>query len=129
MKRVFLSFMVEDRQTVNGIRLLASNPRHPIEFYDESVTTPYNSNNADYIKQQIREKINRTSVTVCISSRNTHTSQWVNWELEISMNKGNTIILMAIQGLTQVTLPASVREHTCWTWDMAYLTRLIEEAQ
>lgn len=129
MKRVFLSFMVEDRQTVNGIRLLASNPRHPIEFYDESVTTPYNSNNANYIKQQIREKINRTTVTVCIISRNTHTSQWVNWELETSINKGNTIIPMGIPGLTNANLPPSINGQTWWLWDMAHLTRLIEEAQ
>ena len=36
-KRVFISFRAEDRQQLNGLRLLAANPRFDIEFYDESV--------------------------------------------------------------------------------------------
>jgi antiphage defense system Thoeris ThsB-like protein len=56
MKRVFISFRAEDRQKVNGLRLLAANPNFEIEFYDESVRTAINSTNADYIRRQIREK-------------------------------------------------------------------------
>lgn len=128
MKRVFLSFMAEDRQRVNGIRLLAANPNHPIEFYDESVSTPYDSSNAEYIKRQIREKINRTSVTVCIINTATHTSQWVAWELEESIKKGNTIIPMGVPGLTHVQLSAPISDRQWWLWDMQHLTKLIEDA-
>ena len=114
--------------TVNGIRLLASNPNHPIEFYDESVSTPYNSNNTDYIKSQIRQKIARTSITVCVINVPTYTSQWVAWELDESIKKGNTIIPMGIPGLTNARLPASIQGMQWWLWDMQYLTRLIEAA-
>lgn len=120
--------MAEDRQTVNGIRLLAANPNHPIEFYDESVNTPYNSNNADYIKNQIREKINRTTVTVCIINTTTYTSQWVAWELEMSLKKGNTIISMGVPGLTSAQLPSPIQGSTWWLWNMQHLTSLIEAA-
>ena len=128
MKRVFLSFMAEDRQTVNGIRLLAANPNHPIEFYDESVSTPYNSTNADYIKRQIREKISRTSVTVCILNTITYTSQWVAWELEESLKKGNTIIPMGVPGLKTTILPAPIGNMRWWLWDMQHLKNLMEAA-
>ncbi len=40
MKRVFISFRAEDRQQVDGLRLLAANPNFEIEFYDESVRSP-----------------------------------------------------------------------------------------
>jgi hypothetical protein len=98
-KRVFFSFIGEDRTSVDGLRLLAANDDFDIEFYDESVKTPYNSQNETYIKSQIRPKIDRASVTVCLISGETYKSPWVDWELEHSDEKGNTIIAMALKAL------------------------------
>ena len=61
-KRVFLSFRAEDRQQVQGLRLLAANPDYDLEFYDESVRVAIDSRDADYIKRLIRDKIGRSSV-------------------------------------------------------------------
>lgn len=131
MKRVFISFRAEDRQQINGLRLLAANPNFGIEFYDESVRTPYNSTNATYIRQRIREKINRTSVTLCMVSQLTYTSEWVRWELEESIDKGNTIIAMGLPGgPTNLTLPEPLRRLNIewWLWDLARLTNMIRNA-
>lgn len=131
MKRVFISFRAEDRQQINGLRLLAANPNFDIEFYDESVRTPYNSSNATYIRQRIREKINRTSVTLCMVSALTHTSEWVRWELEESLDKGNTIIAMGLpSGPNTLTLPEPLRRlnMTWYLWDLTLLTNLIRNA-
>jgi hypothetical protein len=67
-KRVFLSFRAEDRLQVQGLRLLAANPDYDLEFYDESVRVAVDSWDADYFKKVIREKIGRSSVTVCMSA-------------------------------------------------------------
>ena len=91
-KRVFLSFIEEEKQRVSGLRLLAANPDYDLEFYDESVRAAIVSRDAEYVKRRIREKINRTSIAVCLISENTHTSKWAAWELEESEKKGNTII-------------------------------------
>jgi len=129
MKRVFISFRVEDRAQVNGLRLLAANPRFDIEFYDESVRTPYNSNNEQYIRSQITEKINRTSITLCMLSQLTYTSQWVCWELEESISKGNAIILMGLpNGPDNLILPLPVRGRQWWLWDINRLQQMIEAA-
>jgi len=45
---------------------MAANPKHTIEFYDESVRVPFDSSNSDYIKQGIRQKIDRASTFLCI---------------------------------------------------------------
>jgi len=97
MKRVFISFRAEDRPQINGLRLLAANPDFDIEFYDKSVRVAIDSTNAAYIRSKIREKINRTTVTVCMVSELTYTSTWVNWELEESLSKGNAIICMGLR--------------------------------
>lgn len=131
MKRVFISFRAEDRQQVNGLRLLAANDQFELEFYDESVRIPVNSTNAAYIRQKIREKINRTSVTVCMVSELTYTSQWVEWELEESIGKGNQIICMGFpNGPQNIRLPEPARrlQLPWYLWDYQHLGRLIEAA-
>src|SRR5438045_5740670 len=104
-KRVFLSFLGEDKQKVQGLRLLAANPDYDLEFYDESVRVEIESRDAEYVKRRIREKIGRTSITVCLISEETYSSKWVNWELKESEAKGNTIIAMALKGDDSAVLP------------------------
>jgi len=127
-KRVFLSFRAEDRQQVQGLRLLAANPDYNLEFYDESVRTAIDSSDADYVKSAIRRKILRTSVTVCMIGPLTHTSAWVDWELSESLKKGNKIIAMGLKGLVAATLPVYFRTHDnwFWFWNPAKLKELIE---
>jgi hypothetical protein len=127
MKRVFLSFRAEDKKQVDGLRLLAANPDFDIEFYDESVRTPYNSEQATYIKGKIREKIRRASVTVCLLSSETHTSEWVNWELQESIDAGNKIILMGLPGgPDRLTVPAAVKGQTWYLWNLDSLKKMID---
>lgn len=130
-RRVFIRFRGEDQSRVNGLRLLNANEKFDIEFYDESVRTPYNSTNATYIRRQIREKINRTSVTICMLSELTHTSQWVTWELEESIDKGNSIIAMSFKdGPSQLPFPEPIArlKLPVWRWDHNHLAELINAA-
>ncbi|MGH7323705.1 MAG: TIR domain-containing protein [Candidatus Rokuibacteriota bacterium] len=129
-KRVFLSFIVGDRKQVDGLRLLGANPNYDLEFYDESVRVPFESLNAGYIKQKIREKIGRTTVTVCLISEGTHESTWVDWELEGSAEKDNTIIAMALKGVERAILPRLIRDKQLpfHAWDPQHLARLITES-
>jgi hypothetical protein len=131
MKRVFISFRIEDRNQVNGLRLLAANPDFEIEFYDESVRKEINSTDAAYVRKKIREKINRTTVTLCMLSPQTYTSQWVNWELEESIDKGSAIVCMGLPGVTgTLTLPEPARRlKLAWyLWDHNLLSSLIRNA-
>lgn len=129
-KRVFLSFIAEDRERVNGLRLLAANPDYDLEFYDESVRTAIDSLNAPYIMLKLREKIARTSVTVCLISEQTYTSKWVDWELAESDRNGNAIIAMALKDVNQAVLPAVIKQKglVLNSWDPVNLNRRIAQA-
>ena len=89
-RRIFLSFDYGDANVVNLFRGQANNPDLEIDFYDNSLKFPINSQNAQYVKSQIRSKIQNVSVTVCLIGQNTYQSDWVNWELSasIEMKKG-----------------------------------------
>ena len=68
---------------------------------------------------------------LCMLSRETHTSQWVNWELEESLDKGSQIICMGLPGVTQaITLPEPARRLKLpwYVWNHDHLGRLIAAA-
>ncbi len=127
MKRVFLSFSSDDLQQVRGLRLLLKNQNYDLDFYDESIKEAIDSYNADYIKRVIGEKISRTSITVCLISKTTYQSAWVDWELEKSQKEGNKIIAMALKGINEAILPKKIKESNLnfYPWDPSNLARLI----
>ena len=129
-KRVLLSFAYEDIAQVNGLRGLIQNPNHELEAYDESVREPIESHNSEYVKRRIREKIRRSSVTVCLINAITHQSKWVEWELEESVKQGNTIIAMALKGVGKASLPSLIQQRAIkfYGWNPSLLDRLIETA-
>lgn len=48
-RRLFLSFHAEDKQQVQGFRLMSRNPNVELDFYDGSLVAPINSENSSYI--------------------------------------------------------------------------------
>lgn len=124
MRRVFLSFKMEDKKQVDGVRLLAWSANHPLDFYDESVRWAYKSEHAPYIKSKIRAKIERASVTLCLLGPTTYQSEWVDWELRTSMELRKGIILMGLpKGPDRLVLPPSVRGSNWYSWDPNLLAK------
>jgi hypothetical protein len=124
MRRVFLSFQMEDKKQVDGIRLLKWNKNFPLEFYDESVRISYKSDNAAYIRSKIKTKIERCSATVCFVGKTTYQSDWVNWELQTSIAAQNEILIMGLpNGPEHLILPPTVRGSTWYFWDPDLLAR------
>ncbi len=109
--RVFISFDYDhDRNYANMLRAWAKNENIDFDIYDESVTVPVNSQNADYIKRRIRQKIKRASVTLCLIGENTWRSGWVNWEIETSANMGNALVAVFVVPKSKVQyIPRELR--------------------
>lgn len=91
-RNVFISFAHEDMGEVNLLRGQAKNENSPIEFNDWSVSEPYNSERAEYIKQRISERIQQSSVTVVYVTPQAATSEWVAWEIKRSLELGKKVI-------------------------------------
>lgn len=91
-RNVFISFATEDMAEVNLLRGQAKNDNNDIEFNDHSVREPYDSEQAEYIKRKIAERINRSSITVVFLSKDTAQSKWVKWEVEKSLELGKKVV-------------------------------------
>ena len=109
-KNVFISFAYEDVAEVNLLRGQAKNDNSPIEFNDHSLNEPFDSERAEYIKQRLRERINRCSTTVVYLSSSTRASPWVQWEVEKSIELGKRVLATFSGTAPPSKLPSFVKE-------------------
>jgi hypothetical protein len=93
-RHIFISFSTEDLDEVNLLRGQAKNERSSLEFDDYSLHEPFNSENAEYIRQGLREKIRLSSVTVVYLTSNSADSSWVDWEIRESIKLGKGVVGM-----------------------------------
>jgi len=129
-RHVFISFDYEDLDEVNLLRGQAKNDKVDLQFDDHSVKEPFDSSNADYIKRQIREKINRCSVTVVYLSEKTVSSKWVNWEIEESIKRGKGVIGVYKEDKAPSSVPSAFEKNGCKSvkWEHAALMKAIDDA-
>ena len=129
-RHVFISFDHEDLNEVNLLRGQAKNDNVDLQFDDHSVKEPFDSVNADYIKRQIREKIDRCSVTVVYLSAKTASSTWVNWEIEESIKRGKGVIGVYKGDKAPTSVPSAFKQNGCKSvkWEHDALMKAIEDA-
>jgi len=124
MIRTFLSFAEEDLDLVNLFRGQAKNRNGDLEFADFSVREPYNSTNAQYIKQQIAPKISGSSLTVCLYGPTTHTSSWVDWELTKALELSKPIMGVWLYNDGSIRYyPSALEGHPRVGWDIDEIVR------
>ncbi len=128
---VFISFAYEDIDEVNLLRGQAKNENTDLQFDDFSVKEAFDSTNADYIKRQIRECIDRCSVTVVYLTEESANSKWVNWEIEESLKRGKGVVGVHKGDAPPGKLPSVFRENGCKAvkWGHEELTSAIEAAR
>ena len=110
-RKIFLSFVEEDIQLVNLFRGQSKNQNSDLEFYDFSIKDPYNSENEEYIKRQIRYKLDMVSVTVCLLGKNTYRSSWVNWEIEASARKDKGLVGVRLHSNSSDGVPSALTDN------------------
>lgn len=127
-KHIFISFYHEDIDEVNLLRGQAKNESSELEFDDYSVKEPFDSENAEYIKRKIREKIRHASTTIVYLTDKAASSEWVNWEIEESIRQEKKVIGVYKGENAPYRLPNSFVENKCKCvrWRHADLMREIE---
>lgn len=109
-RNVFISFIEEDLAEVNLLRGQAKNEDSNLEFNDWSLRKPFDSEDAEYIKRGIRERIRQSSVTVVYVTENTTKSKWVDWEIRESIKLGKAVIAMYKGERPPHNLPSAITE-------------------
>lgn len=80
-RRLFLRFHAKDKSQVQGFRLVSMNPKVDLDFYDRSLNVAIDSENGCYVRRVLGEKIERTSILVCLIGNGTAWRNWIDWEI------------------------------------------------
>lgn len=111
-RNVFISFSSVDMNEVNLMRGQAKNDGIDLDFSDHSVKKAYNSDKDDYIKRQIRGKIENASVVLVYLSAASIKSQWVKWEVEQAKKMGKGIVAVYKGDTPPKNIPKHIGENT-----------------
>lgn len=109
-RRAFISYEGEDRNRAKGFRLLKWNQNVELDIFDRHLLDPVQSQNNDYIKQCIREKMKGCSVAVVLIGEQTAQSAWVDWEVRYAMEQGKGIVGIVVKDGGTVEIPQSLKD-------------------
>jgi len=103
-RHVFFSFKYRpDIFRVNAIRnqnyILKANSTG---YWDDSLYERSIATNPDYIKRKIREGLVRTAVTVILITSSTYKSDYVKYEYEKSVERGNGILQLDVSDMKDI---------------------------
>ena len=110
-KNVFISFAFEDIAEINLLRGQAKNDNCDLEFNDRSVREAFDSARSDYIKERLSDRINQCSTTIVYLSADASRSQWVNWEVEKSLELGKRVVATHKGETPPALLPDVITRH------------------
>ncbi len=129
-RNVFISFAYEDLKEVNLLRGQSKNEQTDLDFSDYSVKEPYDSKNADYIKNQITEQIKHCSVTIVFLSPDSLNSKWVAWEIKKSKELGKGVIGVYKENEQPSSIPNEVSKYLdkIVKWNHQDIMKAIENA-
>ena len=116
-KRAFISFDFDHDEDLRNLLVgQAKNPDSPFSIQDWSVKEPMTGS----WKEQVRERIRRTDLTIVICGEWTHTATGVAEELKITREEGKPNFLLWGRSDKTCTKPASALPSDKiyqWTWD------------
>jgi len=110
-RKVFISFDSDDLDKKRLLVGQAKNENSELDFIDFSLKVPFNSDNAEYIRRGIRERISQSSVTVVLVTDLTHRSDWVNWEIKESLRQNKGVVVVDHRSDTSSRMPSEVRDN------------------
>jgi hypothetical protein len=105
--RVFASFQYEDVHYARLLEAWAANENHDFALYSERLRVAVNSARGTYIRQQLRPRIARASVLLCLIGEGTWSSRWVKWEIETAKVEGKGLVGVQLRPASRV--PVALR--------------------
>ena len=130
-RRVFVSFRYEDKTEMDLLRGQAKNKNSELDFIDMGLKVPFNSKDAEYIKEGIRARIAQSSVTLVGLSETTHQSEWVDWEIRETIRQGKGVVMVNISKNPSVKIPDAATEGKgrikIVAWDHEEIMQAIKE--
>jgi len=102
---IFISHFHKDVEQVSKLKELLKYRGYETRYISIDDSEPNQSKNPDYIKSLIRPKIEWAGTTVVLIGPETHTREWVNWEIEYANKLGKRIVGVLVRGAKESDVP------------------------
>ena len=109
-RRIFISHQHDDQMKAKGFNLLRWNKYVDVDFVGRHLLDPVKSSDPSYISRKIREQLKGTSVTVVLIGDKTWDSDWVEKEVNWSLEKAPPNGVVGIRLKDGVKIPESLRD-------------------
>jgi len=131
MARTYSVFISHSWAHVDDLRalrdLLEKRGYFHVEFEESSPDKPINSENPEYIKRRLREKISNSDIVLGIPGMYASRSDWMKWELDTAMAEGIPIVGVIPWGQERVSSVVKLRAIECVGWNTESIVKAIRK--
>jgi len=101
--RVFIGFSSDNKHYFDLMKAWKKNENMDFDFIDLQIDKEINSNDEQYIKRILRNKITRSGTFIQIIGDNTKSKyKYVRWEAEVAIEKNCRLICININGNREI---------------------------
>ena len=112
MKNLFVSHVHEDDEDVTAVKELLGRSGYQVRDGSIVSSKPNQAKNEEYIKYEIlAPRIDWAGTLVVLISPDTHTSKWVNWEIEYAERHDKRIVGVYVRGGQRSDLPENFERY------------------
>lgn len=98
-----------------------------VGFKEVTKGEPINSDNADYIKQSLKNKINNSNIVLGLAGIYASHSDWMEWELDKALKLGVPIVGVIPRGQDRVSKTVSSRSKSDVRWNTESIVNAIRD--
>lgn len=110
-KNVFISHVHEDDEVLPQLKALLARSGYKIRDSSINSARPNDAKDPGYIKSEIlAPRIQGASCMLVLISPDTHTSEWVDWEIEYAVKQGIRVVGVFVRGALDSDLPDSLEQ-------------------
>ncbi len=110
-KNVFISHYGKDDEHIGNLKDLLREKNYILKNSSIDSTKSNDASNPEYIKSLLRSRIEWAGTTIVLIGPQTHTREWVDWEIEMSNKKGNRIVGVFINGASDSDVPEEFKKY------------------
>ena len=109
---IFISHCGEDADQLENLHNLLKGKGYEVRDSSIDERNPNNAKDPEYIKSLLRPKIDWAGKVLVLIGPETHTKEWVDWEIEYASNFGNKrIIGVYDRGATDSDIPENLNKY------------------
>ena len=126
--KIFISHSWTYHEDLLGLRnLLNERGYFNVEFTEVSKDVPINSENANYIKTALKNKISQSTIVLALAGIYASHSDWMIWELDTALTLGIPIIGVIPRGQERISQEVFSRSKVDVRWNTESIVDAIKK--